>query len=107
MLTVPGPGGSRRRLRVPFVAATLFFTVFPFLSLLANPPQPAALALLVVGWAIFVAVIVALFRGGPFSRPFGGSFLRVGHRRDDRDRRHRPGRLRDQPRARRSTSTPA
>ena len=49
MLTVPGPGGSRRRLRVPFVAATLFFTVFPFLSLLANPPQPAALALLLVG----------------------------------------------------------
>ena len=75
MLTVPGPGGSRRRLRVPFVAATLFFTVFPFLSVLANPPQPAALALLVVGWAIFGVVIVALFRGGPFSRPFDSSIL--------------------------------
>ena len=75
MLTVPGPGGRRRRLRVPFVAATLFFTVFPFLSLLANPPQPAAFVLLVGGWAIFVAVIVALFRGGPFSQPFGGLFL--------------------------------
>ena len=75
MLTVPGPGGSRRRLRVPFVAATLFFTVFPFLSLLANPPQPAALALLVAGWAIFGVVVVVLFRSGPFSRPFGSSLL--------------------------------
>ncbi len=75
MLTVPGPGGRRRRLRVPFVAATLFFTVFPFLSLLANPPQPAAFVLLVVGWAIFGVVIVALFRGGPFSQPFGSSLL--------------------------------
>ncbi|HEY6570534.1 MAG TPA: sensor histidine kinase [Candidatus Limnocylindrales bacterium] len=71
-LTVAGPGGGRRRLRVPFVAATLFFTVFPFLSLLANPPQPAVLALLVAGWAIFAAVLVALFRGGPFASPFGG-----------------------------------
>ncbi len=70
MLTVSGPGGGRQRLRVPFVAATLFFTVVPFISLLTDPPQPAAMALLVTGWAVFGVVIVALFRGGPFSRPF-------------------------------------
>ncbi len=60
---------------MPFVAATLFFTVFPFLSLLATPPAPAAFVLLVAGWAIFAAVIVGLFRNGPFAPPFGGPWL--------------------------------
>ena len=76
MLTLPGPGG-RRRLRVPFLAATLFFTIAPLLSVLANPPEPAALALLLVGWAIFGAVLVALFRFGPFVRPSAGPWLAV------------------------------
>ena len=43
---------------MPFVAATLFFTVFPFLSLLATPPAPAAFVLLLAGWAIFAGVVV-------------------------------------------------
>ena len=73
MLTVGRPGGGRRRLRAPFVAATLFFTVFPFLSLLAEPAAArGARCCCVAGWAIFVVVLVALFRGGPFARPFGG-----------------------------------
>lgn len=67
LLTVPGPGGRRRRLRVPFVAATLFFTIAPLVSLLARPPQPIALAVLLAGWAVFGAVLVVLFRHGPFS----------------------------------------
>ena len=46
-------GGSRS----PFVAATLFFTIAPLLSLLANPPAPAAFVLLLVGWAVFAAVL--------------------------------------------------
>ena len=76
LLTVPGPGG-RRRLRTPFLAATLFFTIAPLLSVLANPSEPAALALLLAGWAIFGAVLVYLFRFGPFVRPANGPWLAV------------------------------
>ena len=77
MLSVAGPGGRRRRLRVPFLAATLFFTIAPLLTVLANPPAPAALVLLLVGWAIFGAVLVVLFRFGPFGRPSAGPWLAV------------------------------
>ena len=65
-LGLPGRGGRRYRLRAPFVAATLFFTIAPFVSVLAHPPQPAAFALVVAGWAIFALVLVRLFRLGPF-----------------------------------------
>jgi len=72
---VAGPSGRRRRMRVPFVAATLFFTLSPLVSLLAHPPQPAVLGLLLVGWAIFAVVLVVLFRIGPFARPTGDPWL--------------------------------
>jgi two-component system sensor histidine kinase DesK len=77
LLTVAGPRGGRHRLRVPFLAATLFFTIAPLVSVLADPPEPAALALLLAGWATFGAVLVALFRHGPFVRPASGSWLGV------------------------------
>ena len=64
-----GPDDRRRGLKLPFVAAALFFTVAPLVSLLANPPgSPAALALLLLGWAIFAVVLAALLRGSPFER---------------------------------------
>jgi two-component system, NarL family, sensor histidine kinase DesK len=64
---VPGRGDRRYRLQVPFVAVTLFFTLAPLVSVLSRPPQPAALALLLAGWAIFGLVLVRLFRLGPFA----------------------------------------
>ena len=36
-----------------------------------DPPVPGAFVLLLAGWAIFVGVVVVMFRGGPFARPFG------------------------------------
>ncbi len=75
MLTVAGPGGRRRRLRLPFLAATLFFTIAPLLTVLADPPAPAALVLLLAGWAIFGLVLIVLFRFGPFGRPSSGRWL--------------------------------
>ncbi len=70
LLTVglPGGGERRHRLKVPFVAITVFFTISPLVSLLARPPQPAALALLLTAWAIFAVVLVRLFRVGPWVR---------------------------------------
>jgi two-component system sensor histidine kinase DesK len=68
---VPGRGDRPSRMRAPFVAVTLFFTIAPLLSVLAHPPQPAALALLLAGWAIFTVVLVGLFRLGPFVNPLG------------------------------------
>jgi two-component system sensor histidine kinase DesK len=75
LLTVAGPGGRRRRLRVPFLAVTLFFTIAPLVSVLANPPAPPALALLLAGWAIFGGVLLLLLRGGPFARPSSGPLV--------------------------------
>ncbi len=54
---------DRHGLRVPFIAATAFFTVYPFVSLLTHPPRPEVLALLLAGWAIFVVVLFRLFSG--------------------------------------------
>lgn len=75
LLTVAGSDGRRRRLRVPFLAATLFFTIAPLVSVLADPPAPPALALLLAGWAIFGAVLVVLFRRGPFAQPSSGPLV--------------------------------
>jgi len=64
-----GQGDGRRGLKLPFVASAIFFTVAPLLSLLVNPPaSPAALALLLVGWAIFAVVLAGLLRRSPFER---------------------------------------
>jgi two-component system, NarL family, sensor histidine kinase DesK len=76
-LSVEAPGGRRRGLKLPFVAAALFFYLAPLASLLANPPAPAALALLLVGWAIFGAVLVLLLRRSPFVRERSGRWLAV------------------------------
>ena len=69
--------GRRPEIRAAFVAATLFFTLSPLLALLSHPPDTAAFALLLLGWAIFGGVLVALFRGSPFARPGGGPWLAV------------------------------
>ncbi|HEY4190013.1 MAG TPA: sensor histidine kinase [Candidatus Limnocylindrales bacterium] len=75
-MTVGLPGGGRGRLRAPFLAATLFFLVFPFISLVTDPPaELAAFALLLAGWAIFALTVVVLFRGGPFARPYAGPWM--------------------------------
>ncbi len=57
----PGRVIDRPGLRVPFIAATAFFTIYPFVSLLTHPPRPEVLALLVAAWAIFVVVVFRLF----------------------------------------------
>jgi two-component system sensor histidine kinase DesK len=77
-VTVGLPGGGRARLRAPFVAATVFFTVFPFISLVTSPPAPPAFVLLLAGWAIFAVTVVALFRAGPFARPLGSNGMVAG-----------------------------
>ena len=76
-LSVESPGGRRRGLQVPFVAASLFFYFAPLASLLAHPPAPAALALLLVGWAVFGAVLVLLLRRSPFVRERSGPWLAI------------------------------
>ncbi len=58
----------RTRYRPPFVAATLFFTIFPLLSVLTKPPGPVPLALLLAAWALFGLTLVSLFLRGPFGR---------------------------------------
>jgi two-component system, NarL family, sensor histidine kinase DesK len=58
----------RPRVRWAFVAITLFFTVWPFISVLQSRPEPAALALLLLAWAIFGIVLLQLFRFSPFGR---------------------------------------
>jgi two-component system sensor histidine kinase DesK len=72
---VPGRGDRRHRLRAPFIGITLFFTIAPLVSVLARPPQPAALALLLTGWAIFAIVLVRLFRLGPFSNALSDRWI--------------------------------
>ena len=69
--------GRRPEIKVAFIAATLFFTLSPLLTLLAHPPAPTAFVLLLAGWAIFAAVLVSLFRSSPFARPGGGPWLAV------------------------------
>jgi two-component system sensor histidine kinase DesK len=77
ILSIPGGrvGDGRRGLGPPFVAATLFFTIWPLLSLLTQPPEPLVLALLLAAWAIFAVVLLALFRAGPFVRVRNGPWL--------------------------------
>ena len=76
-LSVGSPGGRRRGLKVPFVAASLFFYVAPLASLLAHPPAPAALSLLLVGWAVFGVVLVALLRRSPFVRDRSNPWMAI------------------------------
>ncbi|HEY5628787.1 MAG TPA: hypothetical protein VIR16_04685, partial [Candidatus Limnocylindrales bacterium] len=62
-------GVGRRRSRLLFVAFTLFFTIWPFVSVLQSRPAPAPLALLLLGWVVFAGVLAQLFRGSPGGRP--------------------------------------
>jgi two-component system sensor histidine kinase DesK len=55
-------------LRWAFIALTLFFTVWPFVSVLRERPAPLPLALLVAAWVIFGIVLLQLFRFSPFGR---------------------------------------
>ncbi len=68
-------GERRPRVRATFVAAITFFTLSPLFSLLTHPPAPAALLLLLVGWAIFGIVLVVLFGRSPFDPRAGGPWL--------------------------------
>jgi two-component system sensor histidine kinase DesK len=68
-------GDGRPGLGGPFIAAALFFTLSPLVSLLANPPEPLAFVLLLIGWAIFAVVLLALFRVGPFVPVRDGPWL--------------------------------
>jgi two-component system sensor histidine kinase DesK len=70
-------GLRRPRIRRVFVAITLFFTVWPFISVLQTRPQPIPLALLLAGWGIFGLVLLQLFRASPFGRLEDGRFLVV------------------------------
>ncbi len=72
---IGGPGAHRPFLRAIFIAGTAFFTLSPLVSMLAHPPAPPATALLLVGWAIFGAVLAVLFRGSPFRRPGAGRWV--------------------------------
>ncbi len=58
----------RPRLRWVFIAITLFFTIWPFVSVLQSRPDPVPLALLLVAWAGFGMVLLQLFRFSPFGR---------------------------------------
>jgi len=69
--------GRRPEVRYAFIAATLFFTLSPLISLLAHPPEAPAFILLLAGWAIFAVVLTALFRGSPFTREGGGPWLAI------------------------------
>jgi two-component system sensor histidine kinase DesK len=69
----PGPimaGLAERRplLRRAFIAITLFFTVWPFVSVLQSRPDPIPLALLLAAWVIFGIALLQLFRVSPFGR---------------------------------------
>ena len=57
---------DRPGLRLPFIAATLFFTIYPLISLLSHESRPGVLALVLVGWAIFVGLLARLFSGGAY-----------------------------------------
>lgn len=63
-------GLTERRpgLRLAFTAITLFFTIWPFVSVMRTRPEPVPLALLLVGWATFGVVLAQLFRVSPFGR---------------------------------------
>ncbi len=65
----PALGALRRtRYRPAFIGATLFFTFVPLISVLAHPPGPTPLILMLMAWAMFGSTLVPLFRGQPFGR---------------------------------------
>lgn len=68
-MTAEGPGARRPVVRVAFIAATLFFTVSPLLSMLSHPVAIPALVLLLAAWAIFASVLVLMLRQSPFDDP--------------------------------------
>jgi two-component system, NarL family, sensor histidine kinase DesK len=68
---------GRSGLRVPFIAATAFFTIYPLISLLTHEPRPEALALVLAGWAIFVVVLVRLFGSRSIAFAVRGPWLMV------------------------------
>ena len=81
---VPGPRSEgaplgrvidRPGLRLPFLAATAFFTFYPLLSVLTHAPGPAALVLLLVGWSIFLVVLAAMFSRYRFGPGIRSSWL--------------------------------
>lgn len=63
-----GLAERRPGLRLAFIAITLFFTIWPFVSVMRTRPEPVPLALLLVGWATFGVVLALLFRVSPFGR---------------------------------------
>ena len=63
-----GLGARRPRVRYAFMAVTLFFTVWPFVSVLRSRPEPVPLVLLLAAWLIFGMVLLQLFRFSPFGR---------------------------------------
>lgn len=58
----------RPRLRWAFLGITLFFTIWPFVSVLQSRPEPVALALLLTAWVVFGIVLLQLARISPFGR---------------------------------------
>ena len=64
-----GPGARRPAVRAAFIAATLFFTVSPLLSMVSHPVAVPALLLLLAAWAIFAVVLVLMLRQSPFDDP--------------------------------------
>jgi two-component system sensor histidine kinase DesK len=58
----------RPRLRWAFLGITLFFTIWPFVSVLQSRPEPVALALLLTAWVVFGIVLLQLARIAPFGR---------------------------------------
>jgi two-component system sensor histidine kinase DesK len=58
----------RPRLRWVFLGITLFFTIWPFVSVVQARPEPVPLALLLLAWAIFGIILAQLARIPPFGR---------------------------------------
>ncbi len=63
-----GLGARRPLVRWAFLAITLFFAIWPLVTVLRSRPEPIALALLLAAWVIFGIVLLQLFRFSPFGR---------------------------------------
>ncbi len=68
---------DRPRLRLPFIAATAFFTIYPLIVLLGHESRPGVVALLLLGWAVFLGVLVPLFRGRSYAHTVASPWLPV------------------------------
>jgi len=74
------PGDRSRGIRYAMLGSAVFFTVGPFVSILADPPEPPATALLVIGWGIFAVVLRGLLTNAAFERtglnlPYAGATI--------------------------------